>query len=245
MRGEDIERETFGEGPKMGGQDGVPEAPSFPGKEASMDEAEGGDEGAPAEGGAPCEERVRELTAQLEACEASLSSLEGRLRELQDAYLRSRADFDNYRKRVRREREELVAYRAWDLAGRLLPILDDFERALTAEREFSPSEGEAAAEAVARLRSFVEGVEMIYRRLLEALAEEGITPFGSVGDPFDPHLHEAMLRVETADVPPGRLVQVFTKGYTYKEKLLRPARVAVAASPEVSEEGGEGAEARP
>ncbi|RKQ88603.1 nucleotide exchange factor GrpE [Brockia lithotrophica] len=232
MRGEDAERETLGEGPETGGQDGAPEAPSFPGKEP-------GDGFAPAEEAAPCEEKLKDLTAQLEACEASLSSLEGRLRELQDAYLRTRADFDNYRKRVRREREELVAYRAWDLAERLLPILDDFERALAAEREFAPPGGAAADEAIARFRSFVEGVEMIYRRLLGALAEEGISPFGAVGDPFDPHLHEAMLRVETADVPPGSLVQVYAKGYTYKEKLLRPARVAVSAPPEAeAPEGG-------
>jgi len=180
----------------------------------------------------PCEERLKELTGQLETCETSLSSLELRLRELQDAYLRSRADFDNYRKRMRREQEELVAYRAWDLAERLVPVLDDFERALSTEREFSPSAGmSSAADLAARFQTFVDGVEMIYRRLLGVLAEEEILPFGAVGDPFDPFRHEAIFRVETEELPPETLAQVFEKGYIYKEKVLRPARVAVASPP--------------
>jgi len=143
-----------------------------------------------------------------------------RLREL---YLRKLAEFDNFRKRVEREREELSRVAAEELVRDLVPVLDTFDRALG-------HEGETDVEA------FRQGLELIARQLWDVLARRGLEEIDPRGQQFDPEYHEAVQRVEGSEHEPGTVVSVLAKGYMLGGRLVRPAMVAVAVdqSPEGS-----------
>ena len=137
-----------------------------------------------------------------------------------EEHLRLLAEFDNYRKRVERERAEAERRGVAQLMVRLLPLLDDFDR---------------AREALSRKEGGIdrEGLLIIVRRLAENLEREGLVMIeASPGTEFDPQVHEAVLTIPTAEVPEGSVAEVLEKGYQYGDRLLRPARVAVARSPE-------------
>lgn len=136
--------------------------------------------------------------------------------DLQDLLLRSRAEFDNFRRRAERERSEYVQYASMDMVKTLLPVLDDFERALQVK---------TADENYAR------GVELIYNRLAELLKKAGLEPIETVGKPFDPNQHEAIGRVESTEHEDQTVVGEMQKGYNFKGKLLRPAWVQVSVKP--------------
>ena len=138
--------------------------------------------------------------------------------ELQNAILRLAAEFDNSRKRVERERADLIEYAAADAVKILLPILDDFERALHAH----PATGRHAAE-------LVKGVELIYQHLVEALTKLGLQPIAACGQPFDPNLHHAIEMVHDERYEQPTVVDELQRGYTLKGRLLRPAMVRVAS----------------
>lgn len=152
------------------------------------------------------EERERAIRAEEEA---------GRLRE---ALLRKVADFDNLRKRNEREKAEYTRYALAEVMLDLLGVLDNFERAL----EHAPASG---------ADDFRTGVEMIARQLTEVLRKHGVVEVEAEGAPFDPQVHEAIMREETAAFPHGTVVQVFQKGYVLNDRLLRAARVKVSAVP--------------
>jgi len=136
--------------------------------------------------------------------------------ELKELLLRRQAEFDNFRKRSERDRTEFAQYAGMELVRELLPVLDDFERALkveTADTEYS------------------KGVAMIYNRLFEALKKQGLEPIDTTGATFDPHLHQAIERVETTDAEDHAVLGEFQRGYNFKGKLLRPAMVKVAVKP--------------
>jgi len=152
-------------------------------------------------------------------------ALEAKTREAEehrDRYLRAAAEFDNARKRAAREREEYTRYANESLLRELLPVLDNFERALQAAR------GEPAAAAVAA------GVELTQRELLRVLEKFGVTPFVSVGQRFDPERHEAIARVPAQGQPEGTVVDETARGYLINGRVLRPAMVTVASSPDPS-----------
>lgn len=156
--------------------------------------------------------------------EDELTLKEKALEEMQNRYLRLQADFDNYRKRMRREQEEFSRIVITGLVTSMLPIMDNMERAL------------AAAEA--DKNSLITGVEMTLRQLKEILGCEGLTPVVALGQPFDPELHEAVSREETTDPEKiNKVVEEYRQGYTLKGKLLRPAMVKVAVAPETENEG--------
>jgi molecular chaperone GrpE len=161
------------------------------------------------------EEEIRRLR---EALEAKTREVE----EHRDRYLRAAAEFDNARKRAAREREEYTRYANESLLRELLPVLDNFERALQAAR------GEPAAAAVAA------GVELIQRELLRVLEKFGVTSFTSVGQPFDPERHEAIGRVPAQGRPEGTVADETARGYLLNGRVLRPAMVTVASSPDAS-----------
>ncbi len=144
---------------------------------------------------------------------AEIAQLKEDLRREHDLYLRSAADFDNYRKRVERERVSAAQAGKRGLILALLDVMDDFERAL--------------AHAGQEPEPVVEGLQAIYRRLTALLAAEGVTAFESVGQPFDPALHEAVGSVESEEQEPGAVFDELSRGYRWKEELLRPARVRV------------------
>jgi len=159
-----------------------------------------------------------------------------RVQEWYHRYLRVMADFDNYRRRMQREKEEFARYASMKLIGELLPVLDNFERALQtvgrADREDSAKaegqpEGAPAGAAQAEFEAFRRGVEMIFRQLRQALEADGLKAMEPVGQPFDPNLHQAVMRVPSDEYEEGTVVEVLQTGYWYKDKVLRPALVKV------------------
>ena len=133
-----------------------------------------------------------------------------------DAYLRLAADFDNYRKRVAREHTELMGRATERLVKELLPVLDDLGRALVAADEHEEAK-------------LVEGVQLVHRQLSALLQREGLAEIDTNGR-FDPHIHEALLS-QPSEQEEGTVLEVIQKGYRLGERVLRPARVVVAAAP--------------
>jgi molecular chaperone GrpE len=149
-------------------------------------------------------------------------ALETKTREVeaqQDRYLRTVAEFDNVRKRGAREREEYTRYANESLLRDILPVLDNLDRAMQAARS------EPAT-------SLTTGVELIQRELLRVLERHGVTPFTSVGQPFDPERHEAIARVQSPDLPDMSVTAETARGYLLHGRVLRPAMVTVAVAPE-------------
>ena len=142
--------------------------------------------------------------------------------ELYDRLLRTTAEFDNYRKRVERERREWSDAAAADVIRELLPVLDDFERALS-----TPLDAGAGPAAVARYR---DGVDLIRRQLTEVLRRHGVEPFDSVGRDFDPEWHEAVTTEPVDGHRDGEVTAELRRGYRIGQRLLRPAIVKVAKS---------------
>jgi len=161
---------------------------------------------------------AEEIARLREALEAKSREAE----EYRDRYLRGAAEFDNARKRAVREREEYTRYANESLLRELLPVLDNFERALQSARN------ESTAAAV------TAGVELIQRELLRVLEKFGVTSFSSVGQPFDPERHEAIARVPAQGQPEGTVVDETARGYLLNGRVLRPAMVTVASSPDSS-----------
>jgi molecular chaperone GrpE len=150
----------------------------------------------------------------------ALEAAEKALKHAEDKYLRALADLDNLRKRLSREKTEWLTYGQEGVVKDFLPIVDNLERAVS-----------AATRGAGGDDSLLEGVELTLRQFREALARHGVTPIESEGQPFDPTLHEALMRVERADLPPGTVVTEFRKGYRLRDRLLRPAQVSVSAEP--------------
>ena len=132
-----------------------------------------------------------------------------------DRLLRKTAEFENYRKRVERERKEQSAYAAADVLGDLLPLIDDLERAL-------------AAESASDTDAYRKGVELIYKQMLDLLRRRGVTPIEAVGRQFDPTLHQAVAHDVAPGHAEGEVVEQFRRGYKLHDRLLRPAMVKVA-----------------
>jgi molecular chaperone GrpE len=136
--------------------------------------------------------------------------------ELKDRLLRTAAEFENYKKRARKEVDEAQARGREGVLKDIFPVLDNLERALQHAPEKDP---------------LTVGVRLVEKELLKALEKFGVSRFSAVGQPFDPTVHDAIQQVETAEVPPGTVAQEFAKGYKSGDRLLRPAMVAVAKAP--------------
>ncbi len=132
-----------------------------------------------------------------------------------DRLLRKTAEFDNYRKRVERERREQAEFAAADVLADLLPLVDDLERALQAGPETGSD-------------TYRRGVELIHKQMLDLLRRRGVAPIEAVGKPFDPHVHQAVSHEEVPGHPEGEVVEEFRRGYKLRDRLLRPAMVKVA-----------------
>ncbi len=172
----------------------------------STESYSGGQDEAPADGRAPAETDAATLRDERD--------------DFQDRWRRSVAEFDNYRRRTERERREFAEAAAADLLRDLLPVVDDFERALAA----GPPEDAAAGEAYHR------GIELIYRQLLDTLKRHGAEPFTAVGEMFDPAMHEAVAREAADGRSDGEITAEFRRGYRVRSRLLRPAQVKVATT---------------
>lgn len=146
--------------------------------------------------------RIAELTKQAE--------------ESQQRYLRAQADFDNFRRRTQKEKEDLARYASEQLIKQLLPVVDNFGRALEASKNGGDAE------------SFAKGVDMIFRQLEQTLESEGLKAMETVGQPFNPDLHQAIMQVESDEHEEGIVVEEVQKGYVLKDRVLRPAMVKVS-----------------
>lgn len=168
----------------------------------------------------------------LEALRRQLSEAEGRIRDLQDARQRAAADLANLRRRTEQERGDMEKFASMMLVAELLPVLDNFERAL------DTIPGNLA------MLTWVHGVMLIERHFSAILERQGVQPIEAEGQQFSPHLHEAINEKQTADVPPGTITQVYQKGYTMHGRVIRPALVEIAAPPaEAAPEGTDTTEA--
>lgn len=159
--------------------------------------------------------------AELVATRAELKRVEAENAELKDQIRRRQADFENYRKRVDRERSETYNRVNADVATKLLPVLDNLKRALEAESSVESSESD-------EFRHFLSGVDLIYKQLNGVLEAMGVKPVPAVGEQFDPHIHEAVVTEATDDYEPDTVMQEIVAGYRVGDKLIRPALVKVA-----------------
>lgn len=160
--------------------------------------------------------------AELVASRAELKRLQTALAEAQDAAARRQADFENYRKRIERERSETHSRAAAEVARKLLPVVDNLARALDAERTVATQESN-------EFRHFVHGVELISKQLDAVLESLGVQPIVAVGEPFDPHIHEAVATEASDEYEPDTVTEEITRGYRIGDRLLRPSMVKVAA----------------
>lgn len=175
------------------------------------------------------DETVEEIFAENEASEQTeevpeqeqdqaqlkIAELETKLEDADNRYLRLQADFDNFRRRSRIELEASAKYRAQSVITDLLPAIDNFERAMKMEVENEQA------------KSLMQGVEMVYRSLLDALKNEGVEVIEAVGKEFDPHLHQAVMQAEDENYGSNIVVEEFQKGYMLKDRVIRPAMVKV------------------
>ena len=160
--------------------------------------------------------------AELVASRAELKRLEASLGEAQEAVARRQADFDNYRKRIERERGEAYNRVVAEVTRKLLPVLDNLNRALDAERSVETSESP-------EFRHFLHGVELIGKQLNEVLESFGVQPIPAVGERFDPHIHEAVVTESSDEHEPDTVIAELARGYRIGDRLLRPAMVKVSA----------------
>jgi molecular chaperone GrpE len=150
-----------------------------------------------------------------EAPPDALQELRQERDSLQDRLLRTAAEFDNYRKRMDRERADLSAYANTEVLLEMLPIIDNFERALQA-----PSGPES--------EGFRKGIELIHKQMLDVLKKRGVRPIETLGADFDPNFHQAVIHESSADHREGEVIQELQRGYMLGDRLLRPAMVKVA-----------------
>jgi molecular chaperone GrpE len=158
------------------------------------------------------------VAADTAKADAEMAKLTADLEELRQTLLRRQADFDNYRKRIEKERFEDSKRATARVIEGLIPVIDGFEHALAAHRE-------------PEYDNYRKGFELIYKQLLENVAKLGIERIDPVGKSFDPHLHQAVDRAETTDHADGTILQVFQPGYVFHGRVLRPAMVRVAVHP--------------
>jgi len=179
------------------------------GRDATTEAEPGASEGAGPETDAPPAETIESLRARV-------ADLRGLADEYLDGWQRSRAEFANYKNRVKREEQEAQAVAAASVLARTLPLLDDLERAL----KDRPRQGEAA--------TWADGIELIYRKWTAILESQGLEPIPAAGQKFDPTLHEALSHEESPDHEEGEVIEVIAQGYRIGDRVVRPALVRVA-----------------
>nr|WP_270172546.1 nucleotide exchange factor GrpE [Paenibacillus sp. SYP-B4298] len=155
-------------------------------------------------------------SSSTEEDDVRLNELHKQVEDAQQRALRAQADFDNYRRRTIKEKEELAQYASMKLITELLPVIDNFERALS------------AAQTAEDKDSFIKGVDMIFRQFNQVLQQEGLAQMETVGQPFNPDFHQAIMQVESDEHEEGIVVEEVQRGYMLKDKVLRPAMVKVS-----------------
>jgi molecular chaperone GrpE len=170
-------------------------------------------------------DHVDDLSAdEGEKPEITVEDLQDQIQKLQqeaeenyNRYLRTQADFDNFRRRSRKEKEEFLQYAALPLIESLLPAFDNLERAINSSEESK------------NFDSLVKGVDMVFRQVNEVLSKEGLKPIEALGKPFDPHYHQAVMQEESTEHEAGIVIAELQKGYMLKDKVIRPSMVKVSS----------------
>ncbi|MFD0958615.1 nucleotide exchange factor GrpE [Paenibacillus chungangensis] len=161
-------------------------------------------------------EAVQQEDEQVDEADVRYVELQKQVEDNHQKYLRAQADFDNFRRRTMREKEELGKYASMKLITELLPTVDNFDRAMAATSENGDYE------------SLAKGIDMIFRQLMQTLEQEGLKGMNAVGEPFNPEFHQAIMQVESDEYEEGIVVEEVQKGYMLKDKVLRPAMVKVS-----------------
>ncbi|WP_440602563.1 nucleotide exchange factor GrpE [Bacillus sp. GB_SG_008] len=161
------------------------------------------------------EETVVEEKSKAALLQEKVDELQAKLSETEGRMLRLQADFENYKRRVQLDKQAAEKYRSQSLVSDILPALDNFERAMQVE---------ASDE---QMKSLLQGMEMVYRQLLEALNKEGVEAIEAVGKQFDPHEHQAVMQVEDSEFESNAVVEELQKGYKLKDRVIRPSMVKV------------------
>lgn len=161
------------------------------------------------------EENSQSLHSELEDVKKQNAELVAKLDEAENRILRMQADFENSRRRARLDLEATEKYRAQSLITELLPVIDNFERALQMESDNEQT------------KSLLQGMNMVYRSLIDALSKEGVEQIESVGKEFDPHIHQAIMQVEDSNFNSNVVVGELQKGYILKDRVIRPSMVKV------------------
>jgi molecular chaperone GrpE len=164
------------------------------------------------------------------AAESRIEDLSAELVETKDRLIRLQADFENYRRRAQREREEAVRYGSQNLFKDLLTTVDNLERAIDHARMGGGAD----------LENLLQGVELVQKGLVGLMSTHGVEEIDALGKPFDPALHEAMAQAPDASQAPNTVLEVLQKGYKLRDRLLRPARVIISRPPDATAEGSEG-----
>lgn len=179
---------------------------------AQEDAAEGSEEEAPEEAAS----EAAAMQEEIEALKSQVEKLTGDLQEKKDRLLRLQADFDNFRRRSAKEREEISAVVTQNFCKDMLPLLDNFERAMAAETK--------------DVEAFQKGVEMIFTQFQEVLKKNGLEQIEAVGQKFDPNFHQAVMRVEDPEKEDDTVAQELQKGYMVKGRVIRPSMVQVVSN---------------
>lgn len=179
---------------------------------AQEDAAEGSEEEAPEEAAS----EAAAMQEEIEALKGQVEKLRGDIQEKKDRLLRLQADFDNFRRRSAKEREEISAIVTQNFCKDMLPLLDNFERAMAAETK--------------DVEAFQKGVEMIFTQFQEVLKKNGLEQIEAVGQKFDPNFHQAVMRVEDPEKEDDTVAQELQKGYMVKGRVIRPSMVQVVSN---------------
>ncbi len=163
----------------------------------------------------PDEEMEKEQEADQE-----MVRMQQEVEQTNDTMLRLAAELDNYKKRVAKERQSLIKYAAQGVVQELLPVLDNFERAMDAARQSKDFD------------SFLKGVEMIYKQMCDALEKRGVSRIDAAGKVFDPNVHEAVMQMASEKHPENIVVEELQKGYMLHDRVIRPSMVAVSSGAE-------------
>jgi molecular chaperone GrpE len=158
-------------------------------------------------------EQVEEVILTEE--QVKIEALETEMKELKDRLVRIQADYDNFRRRTKQEKEAAAKYKAQSLIEEIIPAVDNFDRALGVKAESEEA------------KAILQGMDMVYRQLADALKNEGLEIIESVGQSFDPHFHQAVTQVETDEFESNQVVEELQKGYKLRDRVLRPAMVKV------------------
>jgi molecular chaperone GrpE len=189
------------------------------------------------------ENTTMEKEAGEPSSEQRIADLEALNAELNDQYLRKAADFENYRKRMNREKQDAIDFANQSLIMDLIPIIDDFERAIKAAETAitnTSTEASTGGDISRDFNALYEGISMTEKRLITQLENRwGLKRYDSAGEPFDPNLHEAVMMEKSADITEAIVQEGWSKGYTLKDRVIRPAKVKVLIPENPGKDAGE------